>query len=85
MKVENHLGDCVMKAHLTPRIRRDTVSADHAWWFPERDPEDGTLFGVMESNINKLIPMRPGKSGLGASYKSELCAISKAERNPRHA
>jgi len=46
-----------MKAHLTPRIRRDTVSADHAWWFPERDPEDGTLFGVMESNINKLIPM----------------------------
>ena len=85
VKVENHLGDCVMKAHLTPRIRRDTVSADHAWWFPERDPEDGTLFGVMESNINKLIPMRPGKSGLGASYKSELCAISKAERNPRHA
>ena len=35
----------------------------------------------MESNINKLIPMRPGKSGLGASYKSELCAISKAERS----
>ena len=55
------------------------MSADHAWWFPERGPEDGTLFGVMESNINRLIPMRPGKVGLGASYKSQLCSISKIE------
>ena len=33
----------------------------------------------MECNINKLIPMRPGKVGLGASYKSQLCSIAKAE------
>ena len=45
----------------------------------ERGPEDGTLFGVMESNINKLVPMRPGKVGLGASYKSQLCTIGKVE------
>lgn len=79
VKIENNYGDCKQKAKLTKRIRKDTVAADHAWWFPERDPNDGTLFGVMESNINKLIPMRPGKSGLGASYKSQLCAISKIE------
>lgn len=79
VKIENNFGDCKQKAKLTKRIRKDTVAADHAWWFPERDPGDGTLFGVMESNINKLIPMRPGKSGLGASYKSQLCAISKIE------
>lgn len=79
VKIENNFGSCKQKAKLSVRIRRDTVSADHAWWFPERDPEDGTLFGVMESNINKLVPMRPGKVGLGASYKSQLCAISKVE------
>ncbi len=31
----------------------------------------------MESNVNKLVPMRPGKVGLGASYKSQLCSIEK--------
>ena len=79
VKIENQFGECKQKAELSVRLREDTVAADHAWWFPERDPGDGTLFGVMESNINKLIPMRPGKSGLGASYKSQLCAISKIE------
>ena len=79
VKIENQFGECKQKAELCIRLREDTVAADHAWWFPERDPGDGTLFGVMESNINRLIPMRPGKSGLGASYKSQLCAISKIE------
>ena len=79
VKIENNYGSCKQKAKLSIRIRKDTVSADHAWWFPERDPNDGTLFGVMECNINKLIPMRPGKVGLGASYKSQLCSIAKAE------
>ena len=77
--IENNFGSCRQKAELTTRIRKDTVSADHAWWFPERGPEDGTLFGVIESNINKLVPMRPGKVGLGASYKSQLCTIGKVE------
>ncbi|MEG0071408.1 MAG: molybdopterin-dependent oxidoreductase [Raoultibacter sp.] len=79
VKLENSFGDCKMKAKTTVRIRKDTVSADHAWWFPERDPNDGTLFGTLECNVNKLIPMRPGKVGLGASYKSQLCSISKVE------
>lgn len=79
VKIENNFGECRQKAKLSIRLREDTVAADHAWWFPERGADDGTLFGVMECNINKLIPMRPGKSGLGASYKSQLCAISKVE------
>ena len=77
--LENNLGSAKLRAHTTVRIRKDTVSADHAWWFPERGPEDGTLFGVLESNINQLIPMRPGKTGMGASYKSQLCRISKVK------
>ncbi|MDR0513561.1 MAG: molybdopterin-dependent oxidoreductase [Coriobacteriaceae bacterium] len=76
--LENDFGSCRMRAHLSVRIRRDTVSADHGWWFPERDPGDGTLFGVLEVNVNQLLPMRPGRSGYCNSYKSQLCRISKA-------
>ncbi|SHN58474.1 molybdopterin-containing oxidoreductase family protein [Desulfitobacterium chlororespirans] len=79
VKIENNLGECRMKAEFLEGMRKDTVSADHAWWFPERDPEDGTLFGAFESNINLLVPMRPGKSGLANSYKTLLCKISKAD------
>lgn len=75
--IENMFGECRQKAKLDTGIRKDTVAADHGWWFPERGAEDGTLFGVMESNINQLLPMRPGKTGLGCSYKSQLCKISK--------
>lgn len=77
--IENPFGSCRMKAELSTRIRKGLVSADHGWWFPERDPRDGTFFGVMEVNINQLLPMRPGKSGYCNSYKSQLCRISKAE------
>jgi anaerobic selenocysteine-containing dehydrogenase len=77
--IENDFGSCKMVAEVTETIRPDTVSTDHGWWFPERSPRDGTLFGTLESNINKLLPMRPGRSGLGNSYKSQLCKISKCE------
>lgn len=84
--LENQYGSCRQKAKLDIRIKENVVSADHGWWFPERkeEAEDGedtsrSLFGTFESNCNNLLPMRPGKTGLGNSYKSELCKISKAE------
>ena len=79
MRVDTMFGKCTQKAHLTYEVNEKTIHLEHAWWFPERGPNDGTLFGVMECNINKLIRMRPGKVGLGASYKSQLCSISKIE------
>lgn len=77
--VENMRGFCRQKAKLTIRMREGVVSADHGWWFPERDASDGTLFGTLESNINNLLSMKPGKTGLGNSYKSGLCSIRKEE------
>lgn len=77
--IENHLGKCKQKAKLTVGIRRDVVSAAHGWWFPERDPEDGTFFGVFESNANNLIGDNPGHTGFGNSYKASLCKIYKVE------
>lgn len=79
VRIENMFGKCRQKAKLDIGLRKDTVSADHGWWFPERGADDGTLFGVMEANINQLLPMRPGKIGIGCSYKSQLCKISKYE------
>ena len=75
--IENQYGSCKQKAKIDIRIKQGVVSADHGWWFPERDREDG-FFGTFESNINNCIPMRPGSTGLGCSYKSVLCSIRKA-------
>lgn len=77
--LENDKGRAKMKAEVTPAIRPDVVNADSGWWFPERDPEDGTLFGTFESNCNTLIGTRNGSMGLGCTIKSELCRIYKAE------
>ena len=77
--IENDFGSCKQQVEIEPRLMPGVLSADHGWWFPERERDDGTFFGVMECNINKLLPMRPGKTGLGNSYKSQLCRISKIE------
>jgi hypothetical protein len=55
------------------------VNADHAWWFPEKEGAEPTLFGVWESNINQLVPLLPGRSGFGGNYKSLLCKVYKAQ------
>lgn len=76
---ENQFGRAKLKAFVTKTIDPRVVSADHAWWFPERDPEDGTLYGAFESNINALMDYKCGKSGFGACYKCMICKIYKAE------
>ena len=75
--IESQYGSCRQKAKVDIRIKEGVVSADHGWWFPERRREDG-FFGTFESNVNNCIPMRPGSTGLGCSYKSVLCLIRKA-------
>ena len=79
VQLENDFGTCKMRAEISPRLKKGVVSADHGWWFPERDRDDGTYFGVLESNVNQLLPMRPGRVGLGNSFKSQLCRVSKIE------
>lgn len=83
--IKTKFGSCRERAEISPRIKKGVVSADHGWWFPERKDhaeDDGTeagLYGVMECNINKTLPMRPGKTGLGNSYKSSLCSIARCD------
>ncbi|ANU48314.1 dehydrogenase [Enterocloster clostridioformis] len=78
--IENQRGKCQQRAHLTPTIPKWLVSADHGWWFPEETPEEPHLFGVWKSNVNQLIPYKPGKSGFGGNYKAFLCKVYKVDK-----
>ncbi len=56
------------------------IMATHGWWFPEKQAEEPTLFGVREHNINNLLPMdAQGKDGMGAPIKHSMCRIYKAD------
>ena len=84
--VENWLGKCKLKAKVTPVVPPWMVMAAHGWWFPEKPPQEPSLFGVWESNINQLIPMgAQGKDGLGAPIKHLLCKIYKVNEEEENA
>lgn len=76
--LENHLGQCRLKAKFNKTLDPRVVNADHGWWFPEKSLEESEYFGAYESNINVLIPIGCGKSGFGGSQKSSVCKIYKA-------
>lgn len=78
--LENSHGSCKLRAHLTDTMLKGVVSAEHGWWFPEKDPEEPSLFGLWESNINCLTVQGDfGPSGYGSSYKTQLCKVYKAD------
>lgn len=78
--LENSHGSCKLRAHLTDTMLKGVVSAEHGWWFPEKDPEEPSLFGLWQSNINCLTVQGDfGPSGYGSSYKTQLCKVYKAD------
>jgi anaerobic selenocysteine-containing dehydrogenase len=84
--VENWMGKCKLKAKVTAVVPPWMVMAAHGWWFPEKPPQEPSLFGVWESNINQLIPMgAQGKDGLGAPIKHSLCRIYKVSEEKDNA
>ena len=46
-------------------------------WLPEKGPEN--LYDVFDVNINNLVPMKCGKSGFGANYKTSICKLYKVK------
>lgn len=81
--LENPMGRAQSKVKVVPTIKPGTLSADHAWWRPEGDPND--LYGSKELNINNLIKHNPGVSGFGADYKAMLCTMYKLGEDEQHA
>ena len=76
---ENGRGRFKMRASFDITLDPRVIASDHGWWFPERDSEDGTFFGVFESNANMLILNKCGEKGFGGNQKSSACKIYKAE------
>ena len=58
-----------------------TISLDHAWWFPERDPEDTGkgCYDTYASNANVIVEAGCGESGFGNNCKSHMCRVYKCE------
>ena len=74
--IENHRGRCRERVTITPGLYPGWVMAEHAWWFPEADPEN--LYNNFDSNINNLTSQcTVGKSGYGSPYSGLLCKIYK--------
>ena len=74
--IENSHGKAMEVAHVTDTMMEGVISAEHGWWFPERDPEEPSLFGLWESNINCCTVQGDfGPSGYGSSYKTQLAKV----------
>ncbi len=74
--IENSHGKCCEVAHVTDTMMKGVVSAEHGWWFPERDPEAPSFYGGFDSNINLCTVQGDfGPSGYGSSYKTQLCKV----------
>ena len=85
--LENKHGKCKYRAAFNDTYDPRVMQAEHGWWFPERkdaaeenvENEQEGLFGVLESNINNLVPFDAGVSGFGSNYKAMMCKIRKAD------
>lgn len=77
--LENHLGKIRMRANVSIETDPRVINCDHAWWFPEAEPEDTGegCFGTYASNPNVLIKAGCGESGFGNNVKCMVCKVSK--------
>ena len=83
--IQNIYGKFKQKAHIEPGLKKGVISSEHGWWFPERDPDDGTLFGTFECNSNNCTTQSDvGPSGYGTSIKEQLCKIYKVTPENDH-
>lgn len=74
--IENMRGRARERVKIFDGMDDRIIMAEHGWWFPEADPEN--LFNTFDSNINNLTTQcDPGKSGIGAAYKSTICKVYK--------
>lgn len=74
--IETARGRITQKAHLLPDMRRDVVSCELGWWYPEADLPD---HGWRESNCNILTKSDPPYDPLYGAYdlRGLLCRIAK--------
>ena len=82
VEVASPFGKCVLKAKVSQIVKPGVVHAQHGFWFPEKDPEEPSLYEVWRSNINELIPhSMVGKLGFGAPFKCLICSVKPVSEN----
>ena len=82
VEVASPFGKCVLKAKVSQIVKPGVVHAQHGFWFPEKDPEEPSLYEVWRSNINELIPhFMVGKLGFGAPFKCLICSVKPVSEN----
>ena len=82
VEVASPFGKCVLKAKVSQIVKSGVVHAQHGFWFPEKDPEEPSLYEVWRSNINELIPhFMVGKLGFGAPFKCLICSVKPVSEN----
>lgn len=78
--IENMFGKCNMKAEVRNNIKEGVVVASHAWWFPEQEGDEPHLYGLWDSDVNKLIPNRLcSPLGFGSVHDNMCCTIYPCE------
>ncbi len=74
--IENDHGRFRQRAHLSPVVNEQTVSAEHGWWFPESEAAEPHLFDTFTANPNNCTKaFETGPSGVGSSIKCMICKI----------
>ena len=82
VEVASPFGKCVLKAKVSQIVKPGVVHAQHGFWFPEKDPDEPSLYEVWRSNINELIPhFMVGKLGFGAPFKCLICSVKPVSEN----
>jgi len=82
--IESPHGRCRQKAQLFVGIKPGTVHAEHAWWFPEQEAAEPSLFGTFDSNINCMTKnFETGQGGIGSGIKSFLVRIYKCQEGDK--
>ena len=84
--LENHLGKIKMRANISYETDKRVLNCDHAWWFPERNPEDEGegCYGTYTSNANCLIEAGCGESGFGNNVKCMVCKVYKVPESENY-
>ena len=74
--VENKRGRFKQVAKFNDTLDPRVIRAEHAWWFPEREAAEPSLFGVFDSNPNNCTAQfHNGPTGYSAPYKCTLVKI----------
>lgn len=79
--LENKFGKAKFRAKINEGILKGTLNAEHAWWFPEADPEDKGEgpYRSFVCNANQLTSQcENGPSSFASPRKSQLAKLWKA-------